>query len=126
MKKRKMVILVALMMIFVATGIWVYNMNKSLPVVYSTSTYPDYSVKELVDESENIVFGMVTAIGTTQMHEVRVSTTLDPTKVEDVLYYPVTPVTISIEDSVKGNESNKIIYYEESGITDTYIQKPEG
>ncbi|MBA4688853.1 MAG: hypothetical protein H2184_17130 [Candidatus Galacturonibacter soehngenii] len=124
MKKKKIVTLVAIALS--AIVIWAYNEYKPLPVVYCTSTYPDYSVKELAIESENIVYGKVVSIAPTQMHEVRVSTTLDPTKVEDVLYYPVTPVTISIKDSIKGDELSKIIYFEESGVTDTYIQKAQG
>lgn len=126
MKKRKTAILFTLIIFLSVIGLWGYNKNKSLPVIYSTSTYPDYSMGELVNESDNIVYGKVVEIGKTQMQEVSVSTTLDPTKVEDVLYYPITPITISIEDSVKGDNSSTIIYYEESGATSTYIQRPDG
>lgn len=124
MKKKRIVALVVIVLFVIGTC--VYNEYKPLPVVYCTSTYPDFSVKELAIESEYIVYGKVVSIAPTQMHKVRVSTTLDSTKEEDILSYPVTPVTISIKDSIKGDELGKIVYYEESGVTDTYIQKAQG
>lgn len=126
MKEKKITILTVLVISFFAIGICLYHAYKPLPVIYSTSTYPDYNLAKLVEESENIVYGKFVEIGATQMREVFVSATLEPSKVEDVLYYPVTPVTISVENAVKGNASSNIVYYEESGVTDTYIQKPEG
>lgn len=102
MKKKRIVVLVAIALFVI--GICAYNKYKPLPVVYCTSTYPDYSMKELVKESVNIVYGTVVSIAPTQMHEVRTSTTLDSTKEEDVVYYPVTPVSISIKKLIKGEE----------------------
>lgn len=126
MTRKRITILAVLAIFFLVIGLWGYKQYKTLPVVYCTSIYPDYSVQELVAEAEHIVYGTVEAIEPTQMREVLVSTTLDSSKTEDTLYYPVTPVIISVENPVKGSVSDKIVYYEESGVTETYIQKPEG
>lgn len=104
----------------------IFSKKSDLPIIYYASSYPEYSLEELVSTSENIVIGVVELVGDTIMEKMEVSTSLDPSEVDDTIYYPMTPVTVRIEDTLKGTESKEIIYYEEGGITDTYIQLPTG
>ncbi|MFG6342800.1 MAG: hypothetical protein K1W35_03155 [Lachnospiraceae bacterium] len=103
------------------------NNQKDLPKYESTALYPAFSLPELTDESTFIVEAEVVEVGDTIMREIPVSLTENHEDATETLSYPVTPITLAIHSSIKGdNIGNEFIYYEEGGITSTYIQLPDG
>lgn len=103
------------------------NNQKDLPVYENTSVYPAFSLPELTDTATFIVKAEVIEVGDTIMKEIPVSLTENPEEATESLSYPITPVTLTIHSSLKGNNTgNELIYYEEGGITPTYVQLPDG
>ena len=104
-----------------------YKKEKELPVCESMAIYPQFSMPELVETSSTIVNATVVEVGDTYMDEIAVSLTEDPSEASEVIYNPITPITLEIETSLKGSEEDfTITYYEEGGTTPTYIQLPDG
>lgn len=103
------------------------NNQENLPVYESTSVYPAFSLPELTDTATFIVEAEVVEIGDTIMKEIPVSLTENPEEATESISYPITPITLAINSSIKGdNIGNELIYYEDGGITSTYIQFPDG
>lgn len=101
--------------------------DKNLPVYENTSSYPEYSFAELVDESDVIISAEVINVGDSFMKSVPVSLTENPDDATEELSYPVTPVTLRVNTSIKGQmTSDEFVYYEDGGITDTYIVETAG
>lgn len=129
-KKIKSVLIVCgtLLLIAIAgysTG--VKNSAKELPVYENTSVYPAFSLPQLTDTATFIVRAEVTEVGDTILKEIPVSLTENPEEATESISYPVTPIILTVHSSVKGdNIGNELIYYEEGGITSTYIQLPDG
>lgn len=108
-----------------ATGL--KNNQKNLPIYENTSVYPAFSLPQLTDTATFIVEAEVVDVGDTIMKEITVSLTEDLEDATESLSYPVTPITLAIHSSIKGdNTGNKLIYYEEGGITSEYVQLPDG
>ena len=108
-----------------ATGL--KNNQKNLPIYENTSVYPAFSLPQLTDTATFIVEAEVVDVGDTIMKEITVSLTENLEDATESLSYPVTPITLAIHSSIKGdNTRNKLIYYEEGGITSEYVQLPDG
>ena len=108
-----------------ATGL--KNNIKNLPIYENTSVYPAFSLPQLTDTATFIVEAEVVDVGDTIMKEITVSLTENLEDATESLSYPVTPITLAIHSSIKGdNTGNKLIYYEEGGITSEYVQLPDG
>lgn len=108
-----------------ATGL--KNNQKNLPIYENTSVYPAFSLPQLTDTATFIVEAEVVDVGDTIMKEITVSLTENLEDATESLSYPVTPITLAIHSSIKGdNTGNKLIYYEEGGITSEYVQLPDG
>lgn len=108
-----------------ATGL--KNNQNDLPIYENLSVYPNFSLPGLTDMATFIVEAEVIEVGDTFMKEIPVSLTENPEDATETLSYPVTPITLAIHSSIKGdNIGNEFIYYEEGGITSTYIQLPDG
>ena len=108
-----------------ATGL--KNNQKNLPIYENTSVYPAFSLPQLTDTATFIVEAEVVDVGDTIMKEITVSLTEDLEDATESLSYPVTPITLAIHSSIKGdNTGNKLIYYEEGGITSEYVQLADG
>ena len=108
-----------------ATGL--KNHPKNLPIYENTSVYPAFSLPQLTDTATFIVEAEVVDVGDTIMKEITVSLTENLEDATESLSYPVTPITLAIHSSIKGdNTGNKLIYYEEGGITSEYVQLPDG
>lgn len=108
-----------------ATGL--KNNQKNLPIYENTSVYPAFSLPQLTDTATFIVEAEVVDVGDTIMKEIPVSLTENLEDATESLSYPVTPITLAIHSSIKGdNTGNKLIYYEEGGITSEYVQLPDG
>lgn len=98
-----------------------------MPIYENTSVYPAFSLPQLTDTATFIVEAEVVDVGDTIMKEITVSLTEDLEDATESLSYPVTPITLAIHSSIKGdNTGNKLIYYEEGGITSEYVQLPDG
>lgn len=98
------------------------NNQKDLPVYESTSVYPAFSLPELTNQASFIVKAEVIEVGDTIMKEIPVSLTENSQQASESLSYPITPVTLTVHSNMKGdNIGNEIIYYEEGGITSTYV-----
>lgn len=103
------------------------NSRAELPVFESMAIYPEFSISELVDISNTIVNATVVAVGDTYMEKIDVSLTENPNEASEIVYVPITPITLEVETNLKGNETaDTLIYYEEGGTTSTYIQLPAG
>lgn len=103
------------------------NSRTELPVCESMAIYPEFSMSELVETANTIVNAKVVAVGDTYMEEIAVSLTENPNEASEFIYIPITPITLDVETSLKGNETiDTLIYYEEGGTTSTYIQLPDG
>lgn len=101
--------------------------QKDLPVYENISVYPAFSLPELTDTATFIVEAEVIEVGDTIMKEIPVSLTENPEEATESLSYPITPVTLTIHSSIKGdNIGTELIYYEEGGITPTYVQLSDG
>ena len=108
-----------------ATGL--KNNQKNLPIYENTSAYPAFSLPQLTDTATFIVEAEVVDVGDTIMKEITVSLTENLEDATESLSYPVTPITLAIHSSIKGdNTGNKLIYYEEGGITSEYVQLLDG
>ena len=130
--KKKISVVIIICMAICITAILGYSYGKSngkteLPVYESMAIYPEFSMPELTERASTIVSATVVNIGDTYIEEIPVSVTENPNEVSEVLYNPITPITLEVESSLKGNVTmNTITYYEEGGITSTYIQLPDG
>lgn len=99
----------------------------NIPVYENTSVYPEFSFIDLTNEATYILNAEVIEVGDSFMKEIPVSLTENPEDATEVLSYPVTPIKLRIETSIKGNtNTNEFIYYEDGGITDTCIILPGG
>ena len=106
---------------------WIKKQSKNLPIYENTSVYPAFSLPQLTDTATFIVEAEVVDVGDTIMKEITVSLTENLEDATESLSYPVTPITLAIHSSIKGdNTRNKLIYYEEGGITSEYVQLPDG
>ena len=106
---------------------WIKKQSKNLPIYENTSVYPAFSLPQLTDTATFIVEAEVVDVGDTIMKEITVSLTENLEDATESLSYPVTPITLAIHSSIKGdNTGNKLIYYEEGGITSEYVQLPDG
>lgn len=101
--------------------------NKNLPVVESTTIYPEFDMPSLTNTATYIVRAKVENVGDTILKELPVSLTENPEESTETISYPVTPITLHITDFIKGNTDNQtLIYYEDGGTTSSYIQLPNG
>jgi len=95
------------------------NNKKNLPIYENTSVYPAFSLPQVEAEVVNV--------GDTIMKEIPVSLTENLENATESLSHPITPITLAIHSSIKGdNIGNELIYYEEGGITSEYVQLPDG
>lgn len=98
-----------------------------LPIYESAAIYPAFSMPALAEKASTIVSATVVSIGETYLEEIPVSLSGNPADSSEVLYNPITPVTLEIETCIKGNDAvSTLIYYEEGGNTPSYIQLPDG
>lgn len=98
-----------------------------LPIYESAAIYPAFSMPALTEKASTIVCATVVSIGETYLEEIPVSLTGNPAESSEVLYNPITPITLEIETHIKGNDTiSTLIYYEEGGSTSSYIQLPDG
>lgn len=103
------------------------NDIENLPIYENTSVYPEFSFADLTNEATYILNAEVIEVGDSFMKEIPVSLTENPEDASEVLSYPVTPIKLGIETTIKGNtNSDEFIYYEDGGITDTCIILPSG
>ncbi|MFG6329220.1 MAG: hypothetical protein K1W06_07085 [Lachnospiraceae bacterium] len=103
------------------------NNQKNLPIYENTSVYPAFSLPQLTDTATFIVEAEVVNVSDTIMKEIPVSLTENPENATESLSHPITPITLAIHSSIKGdNIGNELIYYEEGGITSEYVQLPDG
>lgn len=101
--------------------------KEKLPVYENTSIYPEFSFSDLVNEATYILNAEVIEVGDSFMKEIPVSLTENPDEVTEALSYPITPIKLRVETSIKGSiNSDEYIYYEDGGITDTCIILPSG
>ena len=130
--KKKTSFLLIVCCILVLTAITGYaarlkNNQKNLPIHENTSVYPAFSLPQLTDTAAFIVKAEVVDVGDTIMKEIPASPSENLEDAAESLSYPVTPVTLAIHSSIKGGDTgDKLIYYEEGGITSEYIQLPAG
>lgn len=129
-KKISSIIAVCIAVCITAVVGYSYGVNKDsgdLPIYESMAVYPEFSMPDLTEQSSTIVNATVVSIGDTYLEEIPVSLTEDLDEFSEVLYNPITPVTLEIETCIKGNDSiSTLTYYEEGGITPSYIQLPDG
>lgn len=129
-KKISSIIAVCIVVCITAVVGYSYGVNKDsgdLPIYESMAVYPEFSMPDLTEQSSTIVNATVVSIGDTYLEEIPVSLTEDPDEFSEVLYNSITPVTLEIETCIKGNDSiSTLTYYEEGGITPSYIQLPDG
>lgn len=98
-----------------------------LPIYESAAIYPAFSMPALTEQASTIVSAIVVSIGETYLEEIPVSLSGNPAESSEVLYNPITPITLEIETCIKGNDTvSTLIYYEEGGSTPSYIQVPDG
>lgn len=102
------------------------NRETDLAVYESTSLYPEFTLPELANVADVIVRAEVAEAGDTFMKEIPVSLTENPDKATESLSYPVIPIILTVYSSVKGAAPQKLIYYEEGGVAENYIQQPDG
>ncbi len=129
-KKISFIIVICLIVCIAVIFGYLYGESKDrsdLPVYENTTVYPEFSMPELAEKASIIVNATVVNIGDTYMEEIPVSLTENPDEISEALYNPVTPVTLEVETYLKGNDTaDTLMYYEEGGITPTYIQLPDG
>ena len=129
-KKISSIIVVCIAVCITAIFGYSYGKNKDggeLPIYESMAVYPDFSMPDLTEKASTIVSATVVSIEDSYLEEIPVSLTENPKEISEVLYNPVTPVILEIETYLKGNDmANTLTYYEEGGITSTYIQLPDG
>ena len=98
-----------------------------LPVYESTSVYPEFTLSTLTDTASYILKAEVVEVGDSFLKEISASLTENPEDATEMISYPVTPVTLKVDNAVKGHmRDDEFTYYEEGGITSTYIQLPDG
>lgn len=130
LKKRIYIVIVFLLACIAAvTAGYLYKKNNITEhIVYgNTADYPKLSLKQLTNMASYIVNAKVADIGETVNHKVSVSLTGNQDDTEKDLYTPVTPVTLEIQAALKGKcNSGRIVYYEYGGVTESYVQAPDG
>lgn len=129
-KKVRNIIIAGVLFCIAAISGYIYKKNsmlKELPVYESTAMYPELTLPQLADKASYIVNAKVINVGDTINNEVPVSLTGNPDDIAETLYTPVTPVTLEIISKLKGQiNTDKITYYEDGGITPSYVQLPDG
>ena len=119
-KVRNIIIAGVLFCIAVISG-YIYKKNsmlKELPVYESTAMYPKLTLPQLADKASYIVNAKVINVGDTINNEVPVSLTGHPDDIAE---------TLEIISKLKGQiNTDKITYYEDGGITPSYVQLPDG
>ena len=91
-----------------------------------TALYPELNLEELSIRAEYIISGKVTDVKNTELREIQTYEDIEMTVPTEVIEYPVTPVTVAVEEAIKGDVENVFTFYQDGGITDTYIQLPDG
>jgi len=100
--------------------------NDLLPVLDNTAVYPELTFNEQVDMAQKIIYGTVVNIDETMLIGEQVYLNEEMTDVAAVLFNPVTPVTLHVINSYKGDDVESVVYYEDGGKTDSYIIRPSG
>ncbi len=129
MQKKIAGVIICLVVCLTAVAGYVYGKNRNsedLPVYENTTLYPEFSFPELSEKASCIVNANVIAVGETILKEIPVSLTENPDEATEVLYSPITPITLEVLADLKGDNSKTITYYEDGGITPSYIQLPSG
>lgn len=130
--KKKISFIIVICMVICVTALLGYSYGKrddssNLPVYESMAVYPEFSMPELTEKASIIVNATVVNVGDTYIEEIPVSITENSNEASEVLYNPITPITLEVETYLKGDKiTNTLTYYEEGGITPTYIQLPNG
>ncbi|MCI9078775.1 MAG: hypothetical protein HFH68_07610 [Lachnospiraceae bacterium] len=128
-KIRNIIIVSILFYIAVISGYFYKKSNtlKELPVYENTAVYPKFTLPQLTDKASYIVNARVINVGKTINNEIPVSLTGDPDDISETLYTPVTPITLKIKNKLKGEiNTDTVTYYEDGGITPSYVQLPSG
>ncbi len=129
-KKVRNIIISGVLFCIAAISGYLYKKNsmlKELPVYESTAMYPKLTLPQLADKASYIINAKVINVGDTINNEVPVSLTGNPDDIAETLYTPVTPVTLKIISKLKGQiNKDTITYYEDGGITPSYVQLPDG
>lgn len=101
--------------------------SNEIPILESTAVYPKFTIPSITDEAAYIIQAKVIEKGDTVMKEMTVSFTENPNEATETISYPITPITLKVEDVIKGELSEDIfVYYEDGGKTSEYIQLPDG
>lgn len=130
--KKKFISLFIIVSVFLLTAIAGYSVGarnnmSELPVYENTAVYPAFSLPQLTDTATFIVDAEVVKVGDTFLKEIPLSLTENPEDATESITYPVTPITLAVHSTIKGdNIGNEFIYYENGGITSSYIQLPDG
>lgn len=103
------------------------SVHKDLPVHKSTSIYPKLTLPQLTDKASYIVNAKVIDVEDTINNEIAVSLTGNPDDITETVYTPVTPVILEVKSKLKGDiNTDTITYYEDGGVTPSYVQLPDG
>lgn len=124
MKKTRIIkysIGVTVLIIAVITFLKMYN-NKQI-IITSEATYPLFTLEELKEKSQYVIYGKVKSKEKSIIEKVHVK---DKNLEDNDIIEVLTPVTIEIIDSIKNPDyKQEILYLEEGGETDEYIMKSD-
>ncbi len=103
--------------------------KKELPVVESTALYEEFTLPSLTEKATYVIQAKVMEVGDTLMKEKAFSLTEDPKEATEIISYPVTPITLKVNNVMKGEDiaaGDTFVYYEDGGRTPDYIQLRDG
>lgn len=101
--------------------------EESLPVFSSTASYPEFTLSELTQESEFIVYARIAKTGDSISNPIYVSYSGEiDAEPDDVLYFPETPINVEIINAIKGNTKDGLVYLQDGGRAKDYILLPSG
>lgn len=87
-----------------------HQANSEKTVVQVDALYPKQTIESLAQEAETIVCGQVTGIGEAYLERVYLADGSG-----DYVEDPYTPITITVEDCLKGDSSLETVVYNQSG-----------
>lgn len=105
------------------------NTADNLLVVDSTELYATCTLQDMADISANIVIAEVVEIGETTAKYPWIAAQYEGEPKEGVIcIQPLqTAVTLEVKESIRGADvGDKIIYYQDGGVTTKYIQRAKG